>query len=88
MTLTWKGDPYEYEIDLETCTSSAEVLDWIVQVAHKTWVGKEDLADLIAAFDALFQLQAHFCSSGIEQNPNPVALLIRRKAAAMRTISD
>lgn len=56
---------YHYEIDLEECTTSARVLDWICQVAGKEWDGREHiLAGLVAAFDDILRPQAHLCSSG------------------------
>ncbi len=33
--------PYRYEVDLDDCTTSAEVLDWIIQVAEKGWASAE-----------------------------------------------
>jgi hypothetical protein len=33
--------PYRYEVDLDACTTSAEVLDWIIQVAQKGWASAE-----------------------------------------------
>jgi hypothetical protein len=33
--------PYRYEVDLDTCTTSAEVLDWILQIAGKAWASPE-----------------------------------------------
>jgi hypothetical protein len=57
-------EPYRYEIDLDTCTSSAEVLDWISQVAGKTWADDTTVAGLIRALDDVLVPQAHLCSSG------------------------
>jgi hypothetical protein len=39
---------YEYEVDLDRCTSSAAALDWIHQVgpSSKTW-GREIIADFL-----------------------------------------
>jgi len=63
--------PDVYAIDLDTCTDSAEVLDWIVQIAHKRWATDHVLAQLIVAFDALLDLQGTICPSGINQCVNP-----------------
>ena len=60
-----------YEIDLETCTTSAEMLDWIFQIRNKTW-GGDAVADLVWAFEVLLHPQASLCSGGCEQGPiNP-----------------
>lgn len=37
--------PYRYEVDLYRCTSSAEVLDWIIQIAGKEWASAEHGGD-------------------------------------------
>jgi hypothetical protein len=72
--LTLTG-PWDYEIDLETCRSSAEVLDWIVQVSHKTWAGPNVIADLVLALDALLHLQGSMCSLGVDQRIHPKAII-------------
>lgn len=56
-----------YEIDLWTCRTSAEVLDWIFQVAGKSWLTPDDLCDLINAFRVLLNPQARLCSGGWDQ---------------------
>lgn len=57
-------EPYRYEIDLEACMSSAEVLDWIFQLAGKTWMNAEQLGNLIYALDDIIDPQATLCSGG------------------------
>jgi hypothetical protein len=37
--------PYRYEVDLDRCTSSAEMLDWIIQIAEKEWASSEHGGD-------------------------------------------
>lgn len=74
----WKLDPEEYalyvepgdylgqkyDIDLESCVSSAEVCDWIVQVSRKTWADAETVAGLVCALDDLLYPQANLCPWG------------------------
>jgi hypothetical protein len=53
---TWLSYPaYQngarYEFDLSRCTSSAQVLDFIMQIGGKTWATKECLVGLVYAFD-------------------------------------
>lgn len=68
--LLWTGaGGYRYEIDLDSCTTSAEVLDWICQIAGKTWGGSDAehaaiTAGLVQAFDDVLNPQANLCSSG------------------------
>jgi hypothetical protein len=63
----WRLDPQKlslyteyggtyYEISLETCTTAAEVLDWICQIHGKDWP-VEGVAHLVAALDDLLQPQ-------------------------------
>lgn len=54
-----------YEIDLEQCRNSESVLDWICQIAHKTWATPEDLGQLVLAFDHLLDPQRNICGGGI-----------------------
>jgi len=61
--------PYEYYIPLDRCRTSAEVLDWIFQISHKTWCTPETLADLIEAFRVVVDPQARLCGSGVEHGP-------------------
>lgn len=62
--LTLTHDASTYEIDLETCTSSAQVLDWVMQINTKTWGDNATIAGLVRAFDDLLHPQANLCSSG------------------------
>ena len=58
-----RDDP-RYEIDLEKCTSSAHVLDWIMQINGKTWGDHATIAGLVHAFDDLLHPQSTLCSFG------------------------
>ena len=40
---------YRYESDLDDCTSSAEALDWIAQIAGKEWKPGERAAVVAGA---------------------------------------
>jgi hypothetical protein len=70
---------YGYEIDLEKCTTSAAVLDWIAQMRTKTWINTEDIGDLVEAFDRLIGLQSTLCGFGHECGPIDVAAVIRNR---------
>ena len=63
-----------YEIDLDRCRNSAQILDWIAQIAAKRWASAMIVADLIWALDDYLGLQAGFCSWGVEQQ-QPVAYM-------------
>ena len=79
LTLTHFGR-YRYEIDLESCVDSAQVLDWVAQISRKTWATAKDVGGLVAALDALLDLQGRVCSGGFDRkstNPDLVAHLDR-----------
>lgn len=67
--------PSRYDIDLDTCTDSAQVLDWIFQVTGKGW-GDKSGSDVIEAFRAILRPQAYLCSDGRGKTIQP------RKVAA------
>lgn len=75
LVLYWGRGPYPYEIDLEDCTDSAQVLDWIAQLSHKQWCSAADIGDLVRALDDIFDLQAHFCPWGQNKTINASAFL-------------
>jgi hypothetical protein len=54
----------DYDIDLEGCTTSAAVLDWIAQVEGKVWATPSDVGYLVAALCDLLNPQANLCSLG------------------------
>jgi hypothetical protein len=60
-----------YWIDLASCTTSAQVLDWITQVRGKTWSKAQDVIDLIEALDDILGLQANICSNGRSKKISP-----------------
>ena len=57
----------KYEVDLDRMKTSAAVLDWIIQLSHKSWVTKKDLADLVYAIDDILRLQQNYCGFGKER---------------------
>ena len=58
-----------YEVDLERCTTSAEMLDWICQVAEKTWATPDTVGNLAMALNELLRPQATVCALGVEGDP-------------------
>jgi hypothetical protein len=84
---TWEFDatrlvlvytPTGYEIDLEDMSSSAEMLDWVFQVGR--WATPQEMADLVAAFNDIFDPQANLCSGGADCRVNPTEFLRHRIA--------
>ncbi len=58
-----------YEIDIEECRTSAQVLDKIIQVTAKTWADDATIADLCRAIRFVLDPQANLCSCGVERGP-------------------
>lgn len=69
--------PGRYEVDLERCLDSAEVLDYLAQVAGKRWATPPVIAGLVVALDDVLKLQAHLCSFGV--NTKITADAVRRR---------
>ncbi len=57
----------EYEVDLEKCTSCERILDWIAQMAGKTWPTPEDIAGLVYAMNDLLGFQQNVCHSRFDK---------------------
>jgi hypothetical protein len=74
----YSTDARYYEIGLEDFTTSAEVLDTIAQISHKSWAGNASVGGLVQAIDDLLHLQRNLCSSGKSKRLTPAK--IRRLA--------
>ncbi len=77
LTLTYAGDG-GYEVDLERCTTSAEVLDWVCQVASQQWASTEDIGNLVRAISAILEPQATLCGEGQERGPIEVRQVVEQ----------
>jgi hypothetical protein len=68
--LTIDGRPHNYgrdifyEIDISTKTTSAKLLDLVVQVSKKRWSTDAIVSDLIRKMDEALNIQANICSWG------------------------
>src|SRR5262245_17304600 len=71
-----------YELDLETITDSAQLLDCIFQAHHKRPFSNEDVRDLLHALDEIFDPQANLCSFGASRSIEPISFLRARAADA------
>jgi hypothetical protein len=67
-----------YEIDLESCNTSAELEDWIFQILGKNWATPQVLSDLLHAFDDIFDPRANLCSGGASKRINASTCLRKR----------
>ena len=70
--LVYEGDNADwYEIDLDTFTDSAQILDWIFQVARKPWIPAQGIGDLLKAINQIFRPQKNYCSWGKDHKGDP-----------------
>jgi hypothetical protein len=63
-TLVLRHKKILYEIYLDECKSSAQILDWIIQISQKSWATNDDIGELVRALDDILNIQGHFCGSG------------------------
>lgn len=59
-----------YDVDLERCTTSAQTLDWIMQVNGKRWGRGAATSGLVQTLDDVLYPQANLCSFGSENTIN------------------
>jgi hypothetical protein len=71
----------EYEVDLEQCSTSAQILDWICQFASKSWATSEAVGDLVMILHRLLRPQSNLCSRGVERGPLPRGDALRKLIA-------
>jgi hypothetical protein len=90
-TLVIEHPRTDYYINLERCTSPAEILDWIAQLRTKEDFTDLDVGHAVALLDDLLHFQENYCGWGRSRRARPVAILEarlgrplkqRRKAAA------
>jgi hypothetical protein len=65
--LMYDDDEASVCIDLTTIDGSARMLDWIFWLSGHAWYTRQDLADLIRAFDDIFYPRANLCPNGQDQ---------------------
>lgn len=53
-----------YEIDLERCLTTGQMLDWVLQIAGKRYATPVVVAGLVNALNALVRPQRRMCSFG------------------------
>ena len=64
LVLVYQFENIEYTINLQSCNTSAQILDWIYQVYAKSWAEVEDVYDLLRAFDDIIKIQQYICPFG------------------------
>ena len=69
-TLVLRHKGTNYEVYLDECNNSAQILDWIVQVSQKSWSTNDVIGELVRALDDILGIQGHFCGSGQSREAN------------------
>lgn len=87
LTLNLTVRPW-YEIDLERCNTSAQVLDWIIQIAKKRWATPEIIADLAKILDRCLDIQKNICSTGVNRKFNAKKWLLSDAGHLHRYLTD
>lgn len=79
LTLEHGRDQEPYYVDLERLTSSAEVLDAVVQAGNRA--GVQAVGHLVHALNDLLQFQENLCSGGASQSLSKASLraLVERR---------
>ena len=67
--LTLKHKVEYWEIDLERCNTTAQILDWIFHMRNKSHWRDQDTLDLLEAFSAILEPMSNFCHGGHERRP-------------------
>jgi hypothetical protein len=83
-TLELGPDGCLYWVDLEDCDTAAQVLDWIAQVARKTWADDTTLAGLVRALNDVLNLQSSLCPSGQSKRMTNAQIRARVRTYAQR----
>ncbi|MFH1629661.1 MAG: hypothetical protein ABIE47_13180 [Pseudomonadota bacterium] len=87
LTLDLEAYPGGYQVDLERCNTSAEVLDWIIQISKKTWATDEILSDLVRQLDQCLHLQKNLCSCGVDKRFNARRWLLSQAGKEHRYVT-
>lgn len=66
--LEYEDSESSLRIDLTVIDSSARMLDWVFWMNDHDWYTRQDLADLIQAFDDIFYPRANLCPNGCDQH--------------------
>jgi len=60
-------EPAEYFKPITDLNDSAHILDFLTQLATKTWVSSEDMGDLFTLMNEVMHFQGSVCGSGVSR---------------------
>lgn len=72
-SLDYRSNGIEYSVPVTDLRTSADTLDWIMQLCEKTWLSHEDLGVFVYAVNELVRPQMNLCCGGQEHGPIDVA---------------
>ena len=78
------GSQRRYQVDLERCTTSAETLDWIMQVTDEVGATPAVLSGLVHALHDVLEPQSTLCGLGNSMELSKAAVRSRVAAFAGR----
>lgn len=73
LSLDYCREGIEYYVPVTDLRTSADTLDWIMQLCEKVWLPREDLGAFVYAVNELVRPQMTLCSGGHEHGPIDVA---------------
>jgi hypothetical protein len=71
LVVRYREGTHKYEVDLEKCTTCAELLDWIFQFRKKGWATSRGVGGLVEILNRLLHPQRNLCSFGKERGLLP-----------------
>jgi len=70
---------WDYGIDLERCTTSAEVLDYLCQLYRKNWITQKAFYELFSFVDAFIDPQHNLCSFGRSTEIKDISSILKER---------
>ena len=74
-TLLHTRDNHPFRVELGSINTTGQMLDSIFEVSQKWWVTREDVGNLVAALDAIFNPRENLCPGGAHRTISAQELL-------------
>lgn len=86
----YDGHGWIYDIDLEQCTTSAEVLDWIMQIYNKNWCTPDLISEVIDVLNKAIPggIQGSICPLGVDRTEWDTKSPAKKAAAIEKELND
>jgi hypothetical protein len=73
-----------YYIDISDLSSAAQILDWVIQLADKTWCSHEDIGRLVRLLNSILKIQGNYCPGGADRRVASVRMLLEKRLQLAR----